>query len=97
MSATEGTQRLRFDPVLNWGHVLVAFTIIVSAIGLFFSNELRAADHEYRIKTLELLMAEGRAVQGKVTDQLNTILVEIGSMKVRLPPPQSFRASPPQP
>ena len=77
--------RPRFDPVITWGHILVAFSIMVSGVALYASNEVRYTDLNLRVRTIESLIVEYRSSADKMTDRLTDILVEIASIKVRLP------------
>lgn len=89
MSEAPISGRARFDPVINWGHILVAFTIILAGITLYSSNEVRYADLNLRLRTTESLIVEYRSAANKMTEKLTDILIEMSAIKVRLPTPQS--------
>lgn len=84
--------RLRFDPVINWGHVLIVTGILASGVGVYIAGEVRASNLEYRLKALEIFADRNITANEKLIDQLNDIRIEIATMKARLPPPQSSLA-----
>lgn len=82
--------RLRFDPVVNWGHILILVGIIASGFGVYAAGEVRASGLDFRVRALEIVSDRYLVTNEKVSDQLSDIKIELATMKARLPPaPQS--------
>lgn len=81
--------RLRFDPVVTWGHVLIFIGFIVSAIGVYFANELRTTDLSYRIATLERMDEERKRFDRELINELKTLKNELVNIRIKMGPDQS--------
>lgn len=76
--------RLRFDPVLNWGHVAVCAAVISSGIGVYIAGEIRATTLETRVHFLEASADRYANVTDKLNDQLADIKAAIAAITARL-------------
>jgi hypothetical protein len=90
--ATGESQRARFDPVINIGHILIVLGIVASAIGVYVAGEIRVNILEVRVKALEGGADRYIASNDKLADALTEIRIELAALKARLPQPQSSLA-----
>jgi len=79
-----GIKGLRFDPVMNWGHVTIFLGIVGSSVTLYTTNEVRSSNMETRISMLETLSKDQGAQSGRVADKLTDIMVEMSAIKTKL-------------
>lgn len=49
--------RPRFDPTINWGHILTALTIVVMAVGSIIAGTRIATNFDNRLDTMEKTIA----------------------------------------
>jgi len=80
---------VRFSPVITWGHITIVMSVLGTGIGLYITEELRAYDHDFRLRALERFETESTTANAKISDTLLTILTEIAAVKARLPSDRS--------
>lgn len=76
--------KLRFDPVITWGHILMVIAIIGSAFSIYTLNEVRATAMDARITQLETMSKDFSTQAGRVADKLTNIMVEMSAIKTKL-------------
>jgi hypothetical protein len=91
MSEQPISGKLRFDPVVTWGHVMITVGFIVSGIGVYVTNELRANDLAYRISTLEMLAAETKQANRDLLNELKSLNKELVDIRIKMGPRQQYR------
>ena len=86
MSEVNGasSRGLRFDPVINWGHVAIFIGIVGSSVALYTTNEVRSSNMDTRISILETISKDQSAQSGRVADKLTDIMVEMSAIKTKL-------------
>lgn len=76
--------KLRFDPVVTWGHILVAFTVLFSGVALYASNEVRYTDLNLRVRVIENALLDYRVEAKEMNARLQAILIEISQIKANI-------------
>ena len=74
--------KLRFDPVVTWGHVLLFFGFLVSGAGVWVATELRANDLAYRIASLERTADKAEQATKDVISELKSLNKELINIKI---------------
>ena len=85
--------KLRFDPVLTWGHILLFVGFILSGFGLYTATELRAADLSYRIAALESIAQETKQANRDLLSELKSLTRELVDIRLNIAgqPPRGGR------
>ncbi len=76
--------RLRFDPVLTWGHVLLFIGFAINGIGVWIATELRATDLSYRIAALECVADDAKEANRDILKELKTLNTELTNIKINM-------------
>lgn len=84
MSDAPVSGKLRFDPVITWGHILMVAAIIGSAFSIYTLNEVQATQIESRVSQLETMSKDFNTNAGRVADKLTDIMVEMSAIKTKL-------------
>ena len=89
-----GDDQMRFDPVMNWGHILTAtvffFTSIISVFAAYSTVQRTTDMQGIRIDRLEQATIGVQLAQGKLYDALATIREDVATIRTRQmqrPPP----------
>ncbi len=80
----------RFDPVLNWGHILIFAGVVMSGLGIVIGyrleSEVRAATFESRLHYLEISEERNGQLIDKIEDHMNSIKNDVSFILAKLPP-----------
>lgn len=75
--------RMRFDPIVNLGHVLT-IAALLGSVFIAYMNIVRTVDsHELRIEAVEKQVSNSTAFQRQVLDTLTNIREDIATLKER--------------
>lgn len=78
---TAAELRPRFDPVVNWGHVLVFAGLLLSAVGLYIAVQRSIDNHELRIGALEAQLNAQIALNTEINSRLGAIREDLAVLK----------------
>jgi hypothetical protein len=78
--------RMRFDPIINLGHVLT-IAALIGSVSIAYTNIVRSIDnHELRIEEIEKSSDRDAMVQQQILNTLTTIREDIATLKARQKP-----------
>ena len=86
MSDAAPTHRVKFDGTINLGHVLTVVTLLGGGFAVYSSMNAKLENHETRLNSLERLEIQRMETNRRIFDQLQSIAVDVATIKGRLGP-----------